>query len=116
MEKLTKQEEEAMLAVWQNGPGSVKDFLDAMSEPQPPYTTLASTIKNIERKGLLKSEKVGNVYRYTASIKEEEYKKRFMNGFVSDYCQNSYKDLVAFCANEKKISADDLKEIIKLIE
>ena len=47
---------------------------------------------------------------------EEEYKKRFMNGFVSDYFQNSYKDLVAFFANEKKISADELKEIIKLIE
>ena len=48
--------------------------------------------------------------------KEEEYKKKFMNGFVSDYFQNSYKDLVTFFANEKKISASDLKEIIKLIE
>jgi BlaI family penicillinase repressor len=39
-----------------------------------------------------------------------------MSGFVSDYFQNSYKDLVTFFANEKKISANDLKEIIKLIE
>lgn len=116
MEKLTKQEEEAMQAVWQCGAGSVKDFLDMMEEPLPPYTTLASTIKNLERKGFLTSEKVGNVYRYSASIKEEEYKKKFMNGFVSDYFQNSYKDLVTFFANEKKISASDLKEIIKLIE
>ena len=116
MEKLTKQEEEAMQAVWQCGQGSVKDFLDAMQEPLPPYTTLASTIKNLERKGFLNSEKVGNTYRYVPAIKEEEYKKRFMNGFVSDYFQNSYKDLVTFFANEKKISASDLKEIINLIE
>ncbi|MFB9841537.1 BlaI/MecI/CopY family transcriptional regulator [Mucilaginibacter ginsenosidivorans] len=116
MEKLTKQEEDAMQAVWQCGAGSVKDFLEEMSEPRPPYTTLASTIKNLERKGFLTSEKVGNVYRYSASIQEEEYKKKFMNGFVSDYFQNSYKDLVTFFANEKKISASDLKEIIKLIE
>ena len=116
MEKLTKQEEDAMQAVWLCGSGSVKDFLDMMEEPQPPYTTLASTIKNLERKGFLTSEKVGNTYRYVPSIKEEEYKKRFMNGFVSDYFQNSYKDLVTFFANEKKISANDLKEIIKLIE
>lgn len=116
MEKLTKQEEEAMQAVWQCGSGSVKDFLDQMNEPQPPYTTLASTIKNLERKGFLNSEKVGNTYKYTPAIKEEEYKKRFMNGFVSDYFENSYKDLVTFFANEKKISANDLKEIIKLIE
>jgi BlaI family penicillinase repressor len=116
MEKLTKQEEDAMQAVWQCGSGSVKDFLDQMAEPQPPYTTLASTVKNLERKGFLHSEKIGNTYRYIPAIQEEEYKKRFMNGFVSDYFENSYKDLVTFFANEKKISASELKEIIKLIE
>ena len=116
MEKLSQQEEEAMQAVWQAGTGFIKDFLDQMSEPKPPYTTLASTIKNLERKGFLTSEKLGNSYRYTPAIIEEEYKKRFMSGFVSDYFKNSYKDLVTFFANEKKISAVDLQEIIKLIE
>ena len=116
MEKLSQQEEEAMQAVWQYGPGFIKDFLDQLAEPKPPYTTLASTIKNLERKGFLKSEKMGNSLRYIPAIKEEEYKKRFMSGFVSDYFQNSYKDLVTFFANEKKISASDLQEIIKLIE
>lgn len=105
-----------MQAVWHCTTGFIKDFLDIMEEPKPPYTTLASTIKNLERKEFLTSEKLGNSYRYSAAIKEEEYKKKFMSGFVSDYFQNSYKDLVAFFANEKKISADELKEIIKLIE
>jgi len=116
MEKLSQQEEEAMQAVWQFGKGFIKDFLDLLPEPKPPYTTLASTIKNLERKKFLKSEKLGNSYRYAPAIHEEEYKKKFMSGFVSDYFQNSYKDLVAFFANEKKISASELKEIIKLIE
>ncbi|MDB5154074.1 MAG: BlaI/MecI/CopY family transcriptional regulator, partial [Mucilaginibacter sp.] len=98
------------------GSGSVKDFLDQIAEPRPPYTTLASTIKNLERKAFLASEKIGNTYRYVPAIKEQEYKKRFMNGFVNDYFENSYKDLVTFFANEKKISASDLKEIINLIE
>jgi predicted transcriptional regulator len=116
MEKLSTQEEEAMQAVWQSGTGFIKDFLDLLEEPKPPYTTLASTIKNLERKGFIKSEKMGNSFRYAPLILEEEYKKKFMNGFVSDYFQNSYKDLVTFFANEKKISASDLKEIINLIE
>ena len=116
MEKLSKQEEEAMLAVWQCGQGFIKDFLDVMAEPRPPYTTLASTIKNLERKGFLKSEKLGNSFRYSPVMDEQEYKKKFMSGFVSDYFQNSYKDLVTFFAKEKKISTSDLKEIIKLIE
>ena len=116
MEKLSQQEEEAMQAVWQCGNGFIKDFLDQMEEPKPPYTTLASTVKNLERKDFLMAEKIGNSYRYKPLIKEAEYKKRFMNGFVSDYFENSYKDLVTFFAKEKKISASELKEIIKLIE
>ena len=116
MERLSKQEEDAMLAVWQYGQGFIKDFLDVMAEPRPPYTTLASTIKNLERKGFLISEKLGNSFRYAPAMNEQEYKKKFMSGFVSDYFQNSYKDLVTFFAKEKQISTNDLKEIIKLIE
>lgn len=116
MEKLSVQEEEAMQAVWQLGQGFIKDFLDVLPEPKPPYTTLASTIKNLERKEFVTGEKVANSFRYKAAIKEEEYKKRFMSGFVSDYFENSYKDLVTFFAKNKKISATELKEIINLIE
>jgi predicted transcriptional regulator len=116
MEKLTLQEEEAMLAVWQVGPGFIKDFMDIMPEPKPPYTTLASTIKNLQRKGFLKSERFANANRYSAKLKEADYKKRFMNGFVNNYFQSSYKELVTFFAKDKKISAEELKEIINLIE
>ena len=56
MEKLSKQEEEAMQAVWQCQGGFIKDFLDQLAEPKPPYTTLASTIKNLERKAFLKAK------------------------------------------------------------
>lgn len=116
MEKLSIQEEEALQAVWQFGAGFIKDFMEVMAAPKPPYTTLASTIKNLEKKGFLKSEKFANAYRYSAKVKEAEYKKRFMNGFVNDYFQNSYKELVAFFAKDKKITAEELKEIINLIE
>ncbi len=44
MEKLTQQEEEAMQAIWQNGGGFIKELLDIITEPKPPYTTLASTV------------------------------------------------------------------------
>jgi hypothetical protein len=35
---------------------------------------------------------------------------------VNDFFQNSYKELVAFFAKENKISKEDLKDIINLIE
>jgi len=116
MEKLTQQEEEAMQVAWETDGGFIKDFLELLPEPKPPYTTLASTVKNLEKKGFLKSEKLGNTYRYLPLIKAEDYKKRFMKGFVGDYFKNSYKELVAFFAKDQKISAEDLKEIIDMIE
>ncbi len=116
MEKLTRQEEEAMQAVWKTGEGNVKGFLENMDEPHPPYTTLASTIKNLEKKGYLGGRLLGNAYLYKPLVTEEEYKKKFMNGFVRDYFDNSYKELVNFFIDQKKLSARELKEIINLIE
>jgi predicted transcriptional regulator len=116
-EKLTSQEEQAMRAVWKTGEGSVKTFLDNMDTyEKPPYTTVASTIKNLERKGYLASRLIGNVYLYKPIVKESDYKKSFLTDIVRQHFDNSYKDLVTFFAEQKKISPKDLQEIIDMIE
>jgi BlaI family transcriptional regulator, penicillinase repressor len=116
MEKLTIQEEDAMQAAWKTGEGSVKLFMENMIEPRPPYTTVASTVKNLEKKGFLRGLLIGNVYLYKPLISEDEYKKKFMSGFVKDYFDNSYKELVNFFVEQKKLSPRDLKEIVEMIE
>jgi BlaI family penicillinase repressor len=116
MEKLTIQEQDAMLAVWKTGEGSIKLFMEAITPPVPPYTTVASTIKNLEKKGYLSSRMIGNAYLYAPAISEEAYKQKFMGNVVKDYFENSYKELVSFFAQKNKISADELREIIGLIE
>ena len=115
MEKLTQVEELAMQAIWRTGEGNVKSFMESMEEPAP-YTTVASTIKNLERKGYLQSRLVGNAYLYQPAVSEEEYKKKFMGNVVKDYFDNSYKELVNFFVEQKKLSAKELKEIINMIE
>ena len=115
-EKLTKQEEAAMLAIWKTGKGFVRDFLDQHAAPLPHYNTLVSTIKNLEKKGYLTSRLVGNAYLYKPAVTEEEYKKKFMGKVVKEYFDNSYKELVNFFVEQKKLSAKELKEIITMIE
>ena len=112
---MSQQEEQAMMAVWKTGEGNVKMFLDNLEEPLP-YTTLASTIKNLERKGYLESRLVGNAYLYRPVLNESEYKKNFMSGVVKNYFDNSYKELVNFFIEQKKLSPEELRDIIKLIE
>lgn len=116
MEKLTYQEEEVMIHIWELGPCFVKDIVAKYPEPQPPYTTVASIVKNLERKEYLSLKRYGNTYEYTPIVKEQQYKRTFMSGVVRNYFENSYKEMVTFFAREQKISADDLKEIIELIE
>ena len=115
MEKLTIQEEEAMLAIWKTGEGNIKSFMENM-ETAIPYTTVASTVKNLEKKGYLASRLNGNMYVYRPSLSESEYKKKFMGSVVKEYFDNSYKELVNFFVEQKKLSAKELKEIIDMIE
>ncbi len=116
MEKLTIQEEEAMRRVWKAAPCFIKDILATYEEPKPPYTTVASVVKNLERKKYVKAKRCGNTYQYYPLIEEGDYKRTFMSGVVTNYFANSYKEMVSFFAKEQKISSDDLKEIIRMIE
>jgi predicted transcriptional regulator len=116
MEKLSPQEEDVMLRIWQIGASYVKDIMAKYPEPKPPYTTIASIVKNLERKKYVKAKQFGNTYQYTPLIEESEYKRTFVGDVVRDYFANSYKEMVSFFAKEQKISADDLADIIRLIE
>ncbi|MFT4152832.1 BlaI/MecI/CopY family transcriptional regulator [Parafilimonas sp.] len=116
MEKLSLQEEEVMQVIWQYGEGSVKTFLQEFSAPKPPYTTIASTIKNLEKKGFVTSKLLGNTYIYSPNVSEEEYKQTFMQGFIQNYFNNSYKEMVNFFVKQKKLKPKDLQDIINMIE
>ena len=116
MERLTPQEENVMLHVWQLGECAIKDVWDIMEVPQPPYTTVASIFQNLENKGYLIKRRFGNVKVYKPKISESAYKRHFLSGVVESYFDNSYKELVSFFAIEQKITTDELEEIIRLIE
>ncbi|GAO42929.1 BlaI/MecI/CopY family transcriptional regulator [Flavihumibacter petaseus] len=116
MDKLSQPEEQAMQVFWEVGEANVKAVLERLVAPQPPYTTLASTVKNLEKKGFLNSRLLGNMYVYQPAISEESYKRNFMGEFIRNYFDNSYKEVVNFFVNEQQLSKEELQEIIRLIE
>ncbi|MGC4099851.1 BlaI/MecI/CopY family transcriptional regulator [Ferruginibacter sp.] len=115
MEKLTHVEEEVMQAIWRTGEANVKTFMENLDQPAP-YTTVASIVKNLEKKQYISSRLLGNAYLYKPAVTEAEYKKKFMGSVVKDYFDNSYKEMVNFFVEQKKLSAKELKEIINMIE
>lgn len=116
MDKLTKQEEEVMQAVWRLGSCGVKDIVEQLPEPRPPYTTVASVVNKLKSRHFLRQRKDGKAYRYDPAVEENDYKKQCMKGFVHDYFRNSFKEMVSFFAKDEKLSAEDLQAIISEIE
>lgn len=116
MERLTAQEEEIMLYVWKLGSCFIRDILNEMPEPRPPYTSVASVVRNLERKQYVVSTKFGTITQFTPAIKESEYKQVFMSNVVQNYFTGSYKELVSFFVRDRKLSKEDLQDLMTLIE
>lgn len=116
MQKLTNKEEEIMQILWKLEKAFVKEVLAEVSNEKPHYNTLSTIIRNLEEKGFVSYKAFGNTHQYYPIIKKEDYKKRFINTAIETYFDSSYKNMVSFFANEEKISADELREILAMIE
>lgn len=116
MQKLTNKEEEIMQILWRLKKAFVKEVMAEIREDQPHYNTLSTIIRNLEEKGFVSYNAFGNTHQYYPIVKMEEYRKRFMNTAIENYFDNSYKNMVSFFAEEQKISAEELREILAIIE
>ncbi|AIG30505.1 BlaI/MecI/CopY family transcriptional regulator [Flavobacterium psychrophilum] len=116
MQKLTNKEEEVMHILWKLKKAYVKEVLAEITQEKPHYNTLSTIIRNLEEKGFVSYNAYGNTHQYYPIISIENYRKRFMNTAIDNYFGSSYKNMVSFFAEEKKISADELREILAIIE
>ena len=116
MQQLTNKEEEIMRILWKLEKAFVKDVLSEIDLDKPHYNTLSTIIRNLEEKGYVGHTAYGKTHQYYPLVGIEEYRNKFMNSAIKDYFNNSYKNVVSFFAKEEKISVEELKEIINLIE
>lgn len=116
MEDLIPQEEQAMRVFWKLERGIVRDVLDALPEPKPPYTTLASTVKSLEKKGYLGHKTYGKTHEYFVLIKEGDYKKKTFNRVLRDFFGGSVENVLSFLVKEEKISGKEVGELQRLID
>lgn len=116
IKKLTHAEEEVMQILWDLGKGFVKDVIDRMPDPKPPYNTVSTVIRVLEKKGFISHQQYGNTYEYYPAVSRDEYAKVHFNGFLTNYFQNSFPKMAAFFARENNLSMKDLEEIMRLTE
>lgn len=116
MKKLTAKEKEIMDMLWQHGPMFVRDMLKLYPDPKPHFNTVSTQVRMLESNGYVSHEAVGNSYRYKAAVTEEAYGKSYLAGVIKNYFDNSYLSAVSAFVKEKKISVEELRELIEQIE
>jgi len=116
MEKLTNKEEEIMHILWKLKKAFVKEILEEITEESLHYNTVSTIVRNLEEKAYVAHQAFGKTHQYYPVVTKEVYKKQFMNTATKKFFDNSYKSMVSFFAKEEKISADELREILELIE
>ena len=115
MEQLTNKEEEIMQALWSLEKAFVKEIVTALPNDNH-YNTVSTIVRNLADKGFIGHTAFGKTHQYYPTVSKEEYTKRFMNLAMKQYFNNSYKSMVSFFAKEEKISAEELREILEIIE
>src|SRR6478609_12189730 len=115
IKELTKAEEQIMQILWALQEGIVKDILEQMPDPKPAYNTVSTVVRVLEGKGFIDHKAYGNSHVYFPVISEDEYRKFTFDKLMNNYFDNSYKSLVSFIADEKKLGIKELDELSELI-
>lgn len=105
-----------MQIFWQHGPLFVKEILDYMPEPKPHINTVSTVVRVLEGKGYVDHEKQGGSYKYHALLLKENYRKTTLREMLKNYFDNSFKSMVSALVEEEQLDAEELKEVMEIIE
>jgi len=115
MQKLTAKEEDIMQVLWTLEKAFIKEIMANLPGDQH-YNTLSTFVRILEDKGFVTHNSFGNSHQYYPLVSKENYKKSQIDVTINNYFNSSYKNMVSFFASEKKITAEELREVLEMIE
>lgn len=116
MKSLSKAEGQLMEIVWKKEKVFTKEILSSYKEPKPAVTTIATLLKRLQQKGFIGYILFGNSRQYYALIKKRDYFSKHLINMVSNYFNNSALQFASFFTTSTNLTADELKEIKKIVD
>ena len=116
IKQLTKAEEQVMQIIWKLNEGIVKDVVEQFEEPKPAYTTVATVLTVLEKKGFVNHRKIGNTKLFAPAISKSEYTKFQFSSLLKNYFNGSFPKMATFFARENDLDISDLESIMKQAE
>lgn len=105
-----------MHVLWRLEKAFVKEVQAELTEETLHYNTVSTIVRNLEEKGFVNHKAFGKTHQYYPVVTRDEYGKKFMNEATRKFFDSSYKEMVSFFAREEKITAEELREILEIIE
>ena len=115
--KLTEREAEVMEQLWERGELTVRQLLEAYPDPKPHVNTVSTTVRILEDKGYV-SHDAGSAkpFKYYAVAEASDFAGRSLAQVIKSYFNNSYTSAVSSLVEEEKISVEELRQIIEMVE
>ncbi len=113
---LTKAEEKIMKILWKIEKGFIKDILDQYSKPKPPYNSISTIVRVLVQKEIVGYTAYGKTHEYYPLISKEEYRKGQLSKLVTEYYDNSLKQVVNFFSESKELDDKELDEAMKMLK
>ncbi|GAB4007438.1 BlaI/MecI/CopY family transcriptional regulator [Spirosoma sp. KCTC 42546] len=114
--KPTDSELEILHVLWTNGPSTVRQVHDALSQSRDiGYTTALKLMQIMYEKGLLSRQEDARSHTYTAAVSEEDTQRNLVDRFVETAFRGSASKLVMQILGQHKASREELDEIKNLL-
>jgi predicted transcriptional regulator len=114
---LTEAELRIMNVLWDKGPSTVHDVLQALPEkPALAYNSVLTIVRILETKGYVKHVKDKRAHVYMPSIDRKDATRFEVSHLVSRYFGNSHEKLLLNILEEQSIDAEELARMRELLE
>ena len=113
---LTEAELRLMDVLWEKGPSTVQQVLEALpSKPSLAYNSVLTTIRILEKKGYLKHAKDGRAHVYMPLVERAEATRSEISHLLHRFFKNSHELLVLNILEDQNIDAEELKRLRDLV-
>jgi len=92
------------------------EIVENMPSPQPHKNTVATILKTLVDKGVVRIENIGRIHRYHPVLTKEEYSKSALVNVAKGYFEGSFPDVISFLVNEKKLSVKELEILLQQLK
>ncbi|MGA8153456.1 MAG: BlaI/MecI/CopY family transcriptional regulator [Terriglobales bacterium] len=113
---LTEAELRLMDVIWEKGPSTVQQVLEALpSRPSLAYNSVLTTIRILEKKGYVKHVKDGRAHVYMPLVERAEATRSEISHLLHRFFKNSHELLVLNILEDQKMDAEELKRLRELV-